>query len=92
MRIREVQGRLAEMRGNDDMTLNTKTKHTFVGRPGIVEGPDLPLSDWAEDTSLDIREPGDWKNVEFGSDGEPVRIPNQPVRGGIVSERFSSSI
>jgi hypothetical protein len=92
MRIHEVKRRFVGMRDNDDMTLNSKRQLTFFGCPGIAEGPDVPLSDWIEDPLPDVRDPGDWKNVEFGPDGEPVRIPHEPVPGGVVHERLSSSI
>ena len=58
----------------------------------IAAGPDIPLFGWTEDPSPDFRDPGDWKNVVFGPDGEPVRTLNPPLPGGEVSERQASTL
>ena len=63
-----------------------------VGGPRFAEGPDIPLFGWTEDPSADVRDPGDWKNVVFGPDGEPVRISNQAVLGQLVREHHASIV
>jgi hypothetical protein len=58
----------------------------------IAEGPDISLFGWSEGPSPDVRDPGDWKNVVFGPDGEPVRISNHVVLGQVVREHHSSIV